>query len=38
MNKQQQEAKNFLMGARFIDLCIQSKIHQIQDLDRKSVV
>lgn len=33
MNKQQQEAKNFLVGARFIDLCIQSKIHQIQDLN-----
>ena len=33
LNKQQLEAKNFLMGARFIDLGIQSKLHQIEELN-----
>lgn len=32
MNKQQQEAKDYLMGAKYIDVSIRSKLEQIESL------
>ena len=33
MNKQQQEAKNYLMGAKYIDISIRCKLAQIDSLN-----
>ena len=33
LNKQQQEAKNYLMGAKYIDISIRSKLEQIRALN-----